>query len=262
MRQARKVPVAATASSSPPARVEKRASVVAARTSRPASARSDTTSPTRPPSHVAPASRWRTSAATSRGEGEKARVCPTRDGPTSASTAPPASSQPRVRRGGAVRARPGRDAQPDQHQQGAQQLVADQSGVERRHDVRELEPLAVDRCDGDLQDDAGGAGPGGVPQQPAQPGTRLGAGPGAGEDQGEEERQTRREQQPDVGDDRDDVADDGHRGRGALWLGRRRHRRARVRRPRRSARPRWGGRRRRGRSTTRRRCRRRGRPRR
>ena len=164
--------------------------------------------------------------------------------------------------GGAVEHDQAATPSPTSTSSGAQQLVADQAGVERRHDVRELEALAVDRRDRDLQDDAGGARPGGVPQQPAQPGTRLGAGPGAGEDEGEEERQTRREQQPDVGDDRDDVADHGHRGRRALRLGRRRHRRARVRRPRRSARPRSGGRRRRARSTTRRRCRRRGRPRR
>ena len=124
-----------------------------------------------------------------RASGAKARVCPTRDGPASASTAPPASSQRRVavrRRG---RGRPRRDAQPEQHQQGAQQLVADQAGVERRHDVRELEALAVDRRDGDLQDDAGGARRGGVPRAGGAAGhasrcrPRCGGGPGRGRSQ-------------------------------------------------------------------------------
>ena len=190
-------PSAATARSSPPASVEKRASVWAAPAARvrPAPAGSGT-SPTRPPSQTAPAVTWRTSAATSSGEGVKARECPTTDGPASARRAPP-DEQPAGR---PVRGSVGDgmhdDAQPHQH--AARRPAARCRPHRGRRSVRtlvELEALAVDRRHRDLQDGAGGARPGGVRHQPAQPRADVGAGPGAGEDQGHEQREPRGQQQ-------------------------------------------------------------------
>ena len=92
----------------------------------------------------------------------KARVCPTSDGPASATSAPPVSSQPAVRSGGPSEAVRHDDAEAEQHQRGAEQLVGDEAGVERRHHVGQLEALAVDHGHRDLQDRAERAEPRGV----------------------------------------------------------------------------------------------------
>ena len=68
-------------------------------------------------------------------------------------------------------------AETEQHQDGADQLVDDRAGVERRRDVGELEPLSVDGRHRHLEDEAGDARPGGVRQQAAQPRADVGALP-------------------------------------------------------------------------------------